>query len=124
MSMTSAISSIGSMSRPSFSSGKNATTATSGNQTPRATPNEKELEVKEKFQDFVAGTFYGTMMKSLRTSLKKTPYMHGGQAEDIFQSQLDNHFSDALAKSHGGRFADGLYQSYAREHGIEFDQQA
>ena len=45
------------------------------------TPDPRELEVREKFQDFTAGTFYKTMLKALRSAQQKPAYFHGGQAE-------------------------------------------
>ena len=60
-------------------------------------------ELQEKFQDFVGQTFFGEMIKSLRTSQKGSAYFNGGRAEEIFQGQFDQqmaeHLSDASAKS-------------------------
>jgi Rod binding domain-containing protein len=76
-----------------------------------------EDEVKARFQDFVAGTFYKEMVKALRSAQRPPRYLYGGQAEQIFQGQLDQVLTDELARSHGGRIAGGLYELYARQHG-------
>lgn len=76
------------------------------------TPDARELQVREKFQEFTAGTFYKTMLKALRSSQHKPAYLHGGQAEDIFQSHLDNEFSTRFAKDYGDQFAGPLYDVY------------
>jgi Rod binding domain-containing protein len=68
--------------------------------------------LKSTFQDFVAGTFYQEMMKSVRKMHGKAAYMHGGQAEDMFQNQLDQHVSQDLAHTNGNQFADSLYQAF------------
>ena len=60
---------------------------------------DKALEVREAFGKFVSTTFYGQLLKSLRTSVGKAAYFHGGQGEEIFQSQLDQHIADKLAQS-------------------------
>jgi Rod binding domain-containing protein len=68
--------------------------------------------MKSTFQDFVAGTFYQEMMKSVRKMHGKPAYMHGGQAEEMFQNQLDQQLSQDLAHSNGDQFADSLYQAF------------
>ena len=71
---------------------------------------DKAGVVQEKFQDAVAGTFYRTMLKALRSTEKKPAYLDGGQAEDIFKGQLDEQFSDLLAKHNGAELSDALFQ--------------
>jgi len=71
---------------------------------------DKPSVVQEKFQDAVAGTFYRTMLKALRSTEKKPAYLDGGQAEDIFKGQLDEQFSDLLAKNNGAELSDSLFQ--------------
>lgn len=82
-----------------------------------AVPKDQHAEVREKFQDFMAGTFYAQMVKSLRAGQGKPAYFHGGQAEEIFQSQLDQIVSENLAKSHGEEFAEPLYRAYLQQRG-------
>ena len=72
-------------------------------------------ELKEKFQEFVAGTFYQQMFKAMRSAQGKPAYFHGGQAEEMFQSQLDQQISTDLAKKEGGSFSDALFSSFARQ---------
>jgi Rod binding domain-containing protein len=69
-------------------------------------------DVKSNFQDFTAGTFYKEMLKSLHKMHSKAAYFNGGQAEKIFQGQLDQQVAEDLAHSHGGQFSDGLYQAF------------
>ena len=80
--------------------------------TAQSKPSEKDLQLKEKFQDFTAGTFYKQMLKTLRSSQHKPAYMHGGHAEEVFQGQLDQTITDSLAKSHGKGFAEPLFAAY------------
>jgi hypothetical protein len=42
----------------------------------------------------------------------KPAYFDGGQAEKMFQGQLDQQMAENLAHSHGGQFSDGLYQAF------------
>src|SRR5580693_1582770 len=69
-------------------------------------------DLKTNFQDFVAGTFYKEMLKSLHKMHGKPAYLDGGQAEKMFQGQLDQQMAENLARSHGGQFSDGLYQAF------------
>ncbi|MFO1019132.1 MAG: rod-binding protein [Planctomycetales bacterium] len=75
----------------------------------------KPTEVKEKFQDFIAGTFFKQMLKAMRSSQKKPAYFHGGEAEETFQAQMDDIMSQNLAKSHGGAIADPLFKVYQQQ---------
>jgi Rod binding domain-containing protein len=74
-------------------------------------------DVKSNFQDFAAGTFYKEMLKSLRKMHGKPAYLDGGQAEKIFEGQLDQQVAEDLAHSHGGQFSDGLYQAFLHRTG-------
>jgi peptidoglycan hydrolase FlgJ len=80
----------------------------------RGTPQTGDPEVRGKFQDFVAGTFYKTMLKAMRDTQRPPKYFHGGQAEQIFQGQFDQQIAEQMAREHGARFADPLFAAYAR----------
>lgn len=66
------------------------------------TPQESE-PIREAFGDFVGQTLFGSMLSSMRQSLDKPAYFHGGRAEEVFQQQLDQtlveEISDASAES-------------------------
>ncbi len=74
-----------------------------------------EAETRQAFQDFVAGTFYQQMLKSLRSSQGEIQYLGGGEAERMFRGQLDQHIAEQLGREHGAAFADPLYESF-RQH--------
>lgn len=74
--------------------------------------NEKTGELEEKFQEFVAGTFFRTLLKSLRQTVHETKLIHGGKAEEIFREQLDQTISQQLADSHGGGVADEMFVQF------------
>jgi hypothetical protein len=69
-------------------------------------------KLQSKFQDFAAGTFYKEMMKSLNKMHKKPAYIYGGQAEEIFKGQMNQHVAEDLAHSNGNQFAASLYQGF------------
>ncbi len=80
-------------------------------------PQGRALQVREKFQDFAAGTFYKEMLKSLRSGQKHSKYFYGGQAEEIFRGQLDQQIAEDMARQHGGAFASPLFEAYSRQTG-------
>jgi Rod binding domain-containing protein len=83
--------------------------------TPAKTPAKGQLAVREKFQDFVGGTFYKEMLKALRAAQKPSKYLNGGQAEKIFQGQMDQEIAEDLARKYAGHLADPLFESYLRQ---------
>jgi len=78
-------------------------------------PSSKKLEAREAFQDFVSGTFYKQMLKALRETQSKPAYFHGGSAEEMFQSQMDQQVAEDLAKDHGSEFSDPLFAAFSRQ---------
>ncbi len=78
---------------------------------PSATPSASS-DLKPTFQKAVAGMLFGQMMKAMRSTVGKPAYIHGGQAEEIFQSQLDQTFVEQLAKDNGGAFVGELYEQF------------
>lgn len=78
-------------------------------------PANANLQVKEKFQEFVAGTFYTQMLKALHKTHDKPAYFHGGQTEEIFQSHLDQQVATDLAKNNGAAFSDSLFNAFLHQ---------
>ncbi len=67
-------------------------------------------QVHDAFASFIGETFYGQMMKSMRSTLEKPAYFHGGQAEEMFQSQLDQQLATEWAEQSGDRFAEPMFE--------------
>lgn len=73
-------------------------------------------ELRESFTKFFGETFYGQMVKSLRSTVGKPAYFHGGQAEEVFRSQLDQVMADELSEASADRFADPMFrQQFPRQ---------
>jgi|GEM_PF-6154852 len=75
-------------------------------------PASDQMEVEEVFQDFVAGSFYKQMLKALRKTQNEPAYFFGGQAERMFQSQLDEEVASTLAKTSGKKFSQELFKVF------------
>lgn len=69
-----------------------------------------EAELREKFTQFVGETFYGQMFKAMRSTVGKPAYFHGGRAEEVFQSQLDQTMAQELTKSTAATFAKPMFE--------------
>ena len=74
-----------------------------------------EITLQQAFQDFFAGTFYKQMFQSLRKMHSKPAYFHGGRAEEIFQSQMDQQVAENLAREQGGSFSDAMFSVFAQK---------
>lgn len=79
-------------------------------------------EMQAVFQEFVAGTFYSSMLKAMHATHDKPAYMHGGQAEEMFQNQLDQQISKELAQEHGGDLVKSLVPAFSREANVKNPQ--
>jgi hypothetical protein len=64
----------------------------------------------EAFDQFVGDTFFRQMLKSLRATTGKPAFLHGGQAEEIFQSQLDEVIITDMVKATRNSFTGDLFK--------------
>lgn len=67
-------------------------------------------EVRDAFTQFVGESFYAQMLKAMRSSLGKPAYFHGGRAEEIFTSQLDQKLAEQLADKSTERLIGPLFE--------------
>ncbi len=74
-------------------------------------------ELKETFRTFVGESFFGQMLKSMRSTVGKPAYFHGGQAEEIFQGQLNQAMSEDMTEASADQIADPMFRQ-------QFPQQA
>ena len=85
--------------------------------TPLEKPPERS-ELQEAFTDFVGQTLFGSMLASMRKSVGKPAYMHGGRTEEVFQKQMDQLIVEDLSEAS----ADRARQEIGRgENGLESD---
>ncbi|HLJ11717.1 MAG TPA: rod-binding protein [Planctomycetaceae bacterium] len=78
-------------------------------------PRRGQPAVREKFQDFVGGTFYKEMLKALRSGQKHSKYFYGGQAEEMFRGQMDQQIAEDMAHQYAGHLSDPLFEAYSRQ---------
>jgi Rod binding domain-containing protein len=65
--------------------------------------------LREAFTQFVGETFYGQMIKAMRSTVGKPAYFHGGRAEEVFRGQLDQALAEHLTETTANRFADPMF---------------
>lgn len=73
---------------------------------------QKADELKKTFRQFVGNTLYGQMLKSMRSTLDKPAYMHGGKTEEIFQQQLDQIMVEDLTEKSAATIADPMLELF------------
>ncbi|MFO7904248.1 MAG: rod-binding protein [Pirellulaceae bacterium] len=73
---------------------------------------EENPELKEAFQDFVGQTFFGQMLTAMRKTVDKPAYLHGGRAEEVFRSQLDQVLAEKLSDASAESLSEPMYQLF------------
>lgn len=86
-----------------------AALATDGTRQETSADQAAPQQARELFQDFVGQTLYGQLLKTMWDSVPKSEYFHGGRAEEIFQSQLNQVISERMADASGDSFSDPLF---------------
>ena len=82
----------------------------SGNSLPiKNLSEEKDNKLKEACKQFES-IFTYEMLKSMRNSIQKCDLFSGGQAEEIYQSMLDQELSKSMSGRGSNSIADILYQ--------------
>ena len=69
-------------------------------------------KLKEVFGQFVGETFYGQLMKSMRQTVGKPAYFHGGRAEEVFQGQLDQKLVEEIAKASDEKLTKPMFELF------------
>lgn len=80
--------------------------------TPAASVAGKQDRLRDAFDRFVGETFYGQMIASMRKTAGKPAYLHGGRAEEIFQSQFDQTIAQQLAASNAHSFTGPMFRQF------------
>ncbi|MCA9236566.1 MAG: rod-binding protein [Planctomycetales bacterium] len=78
---------------------------------------ESAGELRDVFREFVGKTFFGQMLKSMRSTVGEAAYFNGGHAEKVWQGQLDAQLSEQMTEASASKFADPMFRQ-------QFPQQA
>lgn len=77
---------------------------------PNTHPTAKAEKVRAALTDFVGETFFRQMIKSMRTTLGRPAYFHGGRAEEVFRSQLDQALVEEMTAATASEVADPMFE--------------
>jgi len=73
-------------------------------------------QLKDAYTDFVGKTFFGQMMKAMRSTVGKPAYFHGGQGEEVFRSQLDQQMADHMSEASADQITEPMFrQQFPRQ---------
>ena len=72
---------------------------------------QEAQDIKKAYTQFVGESFYGTMLKSMRKTVGEPAYFHGGQAEKLFQGQLDQEIASEMASTGSSGMAESLFRN-------------
>lgn len=67
---------------------------------------------REAFTEFVGQTLFGSMLASMRKTVGKPAYMHGGRTEEVFQQQLDQKIVENLTEASADTIAQPMYELF------------
>lgn len=76
------------------------------------TKNDEDGKLREAFDEFVGETFYGQMLSSMRKTVGKPAYFHGGRAEEIFRGQLDQQLAQEMTKASASTFSGPMFDLF------------
>lgn len=80
---------------------------------PPAALEGEEGELRQAFQSFVGQTLFGQMLQAMRKTVGKSAYFHGGRAEEIFQSQLDQVLAEKISDASAEKFSGPMFELFA-----------
>jgi len=69
-------------------------------------------QTREAFSDFVGQTFFTQLLTEMRKTVDKPAYFHGGQAEEIFQGQMDQLLAERLSEATADSFAGPMFELF------------
>ncbi|MFN7628907.1 MAG: rod-binding protein [Pirellula sp.] len=68
--------------------------------------------LEKAFTDFVGQTLFAQVLSSMRSTQKEPAYFHGGQAEKIFQGQLDQILTEEISNASADKIAKPMYELF------------
>jgi len=68
--------------------------------------------LRQAFRDFVGQTLFGQLLSSMRNTVGKPAYFHGGRAEEVFTQQLDQVLVEQITEASASTVADPMYELF------------
>jgi len=77
-----------------------------------ASTSPEDRRLRETFDSVIGQTLFGQMLRSMRKSVRKPAYFHGGRAEEVFQQQLDQVLAEEISQASASRFTEPMYELF------------
>jgi hypothetical protein len=61
-------------------------------------------DLRRTFESAFGETLFGQMLQSMRKSVGKPAYFHGGRGEEVFQRQLDQVLAEKMSRASASQF--------------------
>ncbi|PQO33765.1 rod-binding protein [Blastopirellula marina] len=84
---------------------------------PNTTSAAPQSELRDRFDQFVGESLFGQMLQGMRKSLGKPAYFHGGRAEEVFQSQLDQLLVEKISDASAEQITEPMYELFSANMG-------
>jgi peptidoglycan hydrolase FlgJ len=84
------------------------------------TPDAKsgdQAELRKAFGSVVGETLFGQTLKSMRKSVHKSAYFHGGRGEEVFQQQLDQVLAKKITETSAEKFTGPMFDLFMLRRG-------
>jgi Rod binding domain-containing protein len=78
-----------------------------------STAGADDKAAQEKFNSIMGEMVFHEMLKSMRRTVDKPAYLHGGQAEEVFTSRLDQVLAQQLGETHGEQLLGTMYNAWS-----------
>ena len=79
--------------------------------------NPSDQELRSTFDTFVGEAFFGQMLSSMRKTVGKPAYFHGGRAEEMFTERLDQVLSEEITKSSASQVSGPMFELFMLNRG-------
>jgi Rod binding domain-containing protein len=77
-----------------------------------APPSATDPKLRQAFDSFVGEAFFAQTLKSMRKTLGKPAYFHGGRTEEVFQQQLDQVLAEKLSSASGDKLSGPMFELF------------
>lgn len=82
-----------------------------------ADPQKRDELLRQRVDELVGLTFYGTLLKTMRNSPLKGPYGHGGRGEEVFRGQLDLLLAQQAGRASRFSLNEAIYRRLSKASG-------
>lgn len=75
-------------------------------------PQGDDGELRKAFDSFVGETFFNQMLQSMRKTVGKPAYFHGGRTEEVFTQQLDQTLAEKLTAASADKLSGPMFDLF------------